>query len=218
MAANNAYSQGQYKKALGLYQSLHNKSWAVLYNMGNCWFKLGDYVQAIAYWKRAQEQGGVSYIKQIEHNIKQAQNQLHLPEHHLELFDRLYLKMHIPPIMLQLLFLLLFYGIILYGPIFFGLLRAHKRYIVGIILGIMVALVSIGIFVLNIMQYQRRTRIQGIVKNTVELVAGTDERFSKIGKIAQGNEVAILDRCNAWCKIADDKQTGWTQESNVEII
>jgi tetratricopeptide (TPR) repeat protein len=53
--AEQAYSAGDHRKALALYDSLnaHRTSAALLYNIGNCWSKLGDVPHAILYYERA---------------------------------------------------------------------------------------------------------------------------------------------------------------------
>lgn len=54
-AAEKAYSDGDHQQALDLYKSLNIEfsSASLLYNIGNCNFKLGDYPQAILYYERA---------------------------------------------------------------------------------------------------------------------------------------------------------------------
>ena len=54
-AAEQAYIAGDHQQALGLYEALNTEftSAALLYNIGNCHFKLGDYPQAILHYERA---------------------------------------------------------------------------------------------------------------------------------------------------------------------
>lgn len=53
--AEAAYSKGDHKEALALYDSVntHFTSASLLFNMGNCWSKLGDVPHAILYYERA---------------------------------------------------------------------------------------------------------------------------------------------------------------------
>lgn len=53
--AEQAYNAGDHRKALALYDSLNasHTSAALLYNIGNCWSKLGDVPHAILYYERA---------------------------------------------------------------------------------------------------------------------------------------------------------------------
>lgn len=53
--AQEAYSAGDHAKALALYDSLNatHTSASLLFNIGNCWSKLGDVPHAILYYERA---------------------------------------------------------------------------------------------------------------------------------------------------------------------
>ena len=53
--AQDAYSKGEHQKALALYDSVNTaySSPALLFNIGNCWSKLGDTPHAILYYERA---------------------------------------------------------------------------------------------------------------------------------------------------------------------
>ena len=53
--AQDAYSNGDHQKALALYDSVNTTftSPALLFNIGNCWSKLGDTPHAILYYERA---------------------------------------------------------------------------------------------------------------------------------------------------------------------
>ena len=53
--AQDAYSKGDHQKALALYDSVNTTftSPALLFNIGNCWSKLGDTPHAVLYYERA---------------------------------------------------------------------------------------------------------------------------------------------------------------------
>lgn len=53
--ATRAYSTGEYEQALALFDSVHTEysSPALLYNIGNCYFKLNDMPHAILFYERA---------------------------------------------------------------------------------------------------------------------------------------------------------------------
>lgn len=55
LRANTAYAEGDHRRALVLYDSLHrtHTSAALLYNIGNCHFKLNDVGHAILFYERA---------------------------------------------------------------------------------------------------------------------------------------------------------------------
>lgn len=53
--AQNAYAKGDHQRALALYDSVqvHSTSAGLLFNIGNCWSKMGDVPHAILYYERA---------------------------------------------------------------------------------------------------------------------------------------------------------------------
>jgi hypothetical protein len=53
--AEAAYAKGDHKRALALYDSVNTRmtSASLLYNIGNCWSKMGDVPHAILYYERA---------------------------------------------------------------------------------------------------------------------------------------------------------------------
>ena len=55
LKGNAAYLAGKMDEALKLYQSMEPKGPAVAYNMGNCYFRIGKYPEAIVQWRRAQK-------------------------------------------------------------------------------------------------------------------------------------------------------------------
>ena len=72
--ANDAYSLGEWKSALELYESIENKgvvSERLYYNMGNTHYKLGDNARAILYYERALKLNPAN--KDAANNIKIAQ-------------------------------------------------------------------------------------------------------------------------------------------------
>ena len=72
--ANDAYSLGEWKRALELYESIENKgvvSERLYYNMGNTHYKMGDNARAILYYERALKLNPAN--KDAENNIKIAQ-------------------------------------------------------------------------------------------------------------------------------------------------
>ena len=47
LQANVVYAQEEFKQALYVYQRIDNKGAAVWFNMGNCWYHLKQYVDAL---------------------------------------------------------------------------------------------------------------------------------------------------------------------------
>jgi tetratricopeptide (TPR) repeat protein len=55
LKGNVAYLAGNIDGALKLYQTIDPKGPAVWYNLGNCYYRIGNYPEAIVAWRRAQK-------------------------------------------------------------------------------------------------------------------------------------------------------------------
>lgn len=74
--AQNAYSQGDHELALSLYDSVNTAytSGALLFNIGNCHFKLNDVPRAILYYERALKHSPGA--EDVEANLELARQQI----------------------------------------------------------------------------------------------------------------------------------------------
>ena len=73
LRANEAYHEKEFQKALSLYDTIYPKSSVVYYNMGNCWYRLGNNLEALLCWRKA------------EHNALCTRIGVHLRPFHLRL-------------------------------------------------------------------------------------------------------------------------------------
>ncbi len=68
LQGNKYYSEKAFECALDSYQKIEQKGPAVLFNMGNCYFGIGDEQQAIAHWLQADNQGPWNIHKKVDQN------------------------------------------------------------------------------------------------------------------------------------------------------
>jgi len=68
LQGNKYYQEHAFERALEAYEKIENKGSAVLFNIGNCYFKLGNECQAIAYWLRADNKGPWAIHQKVDHN------------------------------------------------------------------------------------------------------------------------------------------------------
>ena len=60
---------------------------------------------------------------------------------------------------------------------------------------------------------------RGIVKeDQTFLCAGTNVNFSKRGMLNKGQEVAVLESKDEWCKVRNAQQSGWIKKNSLELI
>lgn len=210
LQANVAYKKGDFKKAADLYQSIENKGAAVWYNLGNCCYHLEMYVDALVYWKRALKNGGSFLHDAITYNCKFVCQKLGVPN------STSFLKSIIVKIssysffLWQIVFLIILY-------IFLGLMvyvYGKKQYLIG---SLSLCLLCLSGSCLGI-KYWTAKQIDGMVKHETSLVAGTDERFSKITMLVPGQEVIVQDKRDSWCKVKSNEHAGWVLAENIEYI
>lgn len=210
LEANSAYKNSDFEKALSLYQALENKGAAVWYNMGNCWYRLEKYSNALVCWKKALKYGGAHWYDRIDYNCKYAYKKLGITVVPSSFYRICSIVNRYSIFMWQFLFLLLFYLILGLAFHWYG-----KKYALFLILPL--CLVSMSGVCLAV-KHHMTLRIQAIVHHECPVVAGTDERFSKIGMLVMGQEVIVKEEKGHWCKIQSNDYKGWILMENIEYI
>lgn len=215
LRANKAYKEKEYKQALELYQSIRPKGPAIWENIGNCFYALGDYAQAIIAFKRA-EFGTLKQCKTIQQKINAVYHKLDYPiESNWLEYAYTYIKCMISGISLlslQLLFLLLWF--IFFFCIYKGRQGKKYRMISALLFGV---LVVIG--VMTLVKYKEHMQQIGIVlPKTTEVFAGPDKNFYQLGSLNRAQEINIQDERSGWYKIQYKKITGWVRADAIEKI
>jgi len=211
LQANAAYHQKEYKQALELYQKIEPKSGIVLYNMGNCNYRLGDYVSALIYWRKAEHSGFLS--SSTEHNCQKAAQELRLDGYKQKTMYNACMNWirSFPIGFWQFLFLLSWY-ILLFGLCWIKFLR--KKMCLFFLLLIHIVISSGVTFKVLLCSKEL-----GIIKNEeVLLFAGTDEQFNKRGKVVKGQEIVIHEKRGAWYKVSQNNQSGWLKADGLEYV
>ncbi len=208
LQANNAYKKGNFSQALDAFNAIDNKGAAVWYNMGNAYYHLNRYVDALIAWKRALKYDGFHLIDAINANSDCAYDKLEIKQSYGYL-DWVTKEINRRSLFFwQFIFLCSLYGflLVLYGV-------KNKKWLIFICL-LVINSTGIGLIV----RWQERNCQTGIVISDTFLVAGNDEQFSKIGALKPGQEVIIKEKNQSWCKVAVDNQIGWILNNNVEFI
>jgi len=208
--ANDLYKRGDYADAQRLYASIDTKGAAVWYNLGNCWYHLKDYPQAIACWKRCLKYGGFAWYDDVVHNCSQAYEILGIQPHevwyeHLVRTIRNYslLWWQLVLILVSLVSCLL-------------LLRSdYKKK--SVLLGVMIGVMSVATSCLGI-KYWGLSKKDALVGQEAFLVAGTDERFSRLATLKKGEEVVVYETRGKWSKVAANEGVGWILADTLIII
>jgi tetratricopeptide (TPR) repeat protein len=216
LQANAAYMAGKVQDALKLYQSLEPKGPAVWYNMGNCYYKIGNYPEAIVHWRRAQKHVGWQDVSTLEQCIVQAYQAQGLAYH-----CPLSLRIHTAIIrcgslcslfMLQIIFLCCLWALLLLGLAWFK----QSRYF----LLIMMSGCTFFVACVNIVAYRFQEYPFGIVtKKVISVYAGPGKDYACLTEAKVLDVVRVYQKRGDWLKVQIDQcGYGWIQAADLVVI
>lgn len=213
LQGNQAYVQGDFLQAINLYNAIENKGAIVWYNLGNSWYRIENYVQALLCWAKANKYGAAAIRSAVAHNAQRAHEHLGITD------DRTPLQfigakiesalMRIPVFVLQVLFLTALY-VFVFCYIFLG----RKQNVLLLFL----LMVFLGFLLLFVMHVNNRQHAL-IVQPKTTIYAGMDKQFSQVGTLNAGQEIILLEQKeNGWSKIACGLVRGWVNSESLETI
>ena len=223
--ATNAYNQGEFKQAIGYYeQILSNKQHSanLYFNLGNCYYKLGEIGPSIYYYEKAHLLNpGDSEIK---NNLGYAQNMRldaieQMPE---SAFSRFYnatiAKLSFDQwSYLAVGFMFLFVLAYIAYYLFQGATRKRISFVSSLV-AVALCVLSVGFAYL---QFQRNTSNNPAIVFTREVAVTSEpnDRSEKIFTLHEGTKVNILEKLGDWQKIKiADGQTGWLPETSLRLL
>lgn len=211
LRANKLYQDGDYQKALDLYDSIAHKGSATWYNMGNCLFNMNKQVEAIVCWKKAQRNATAQKFDDLEKNIAVACKILGKDSNigSYSSFAESFLN-RFSLYSFQLLFLALWFLFF----VFLRVLKNHRRFLLFLFFPINVVL-GLAIFE----KYNANVYPLAIViKPSASLFAGPDKEYHVVGKVTMIDKVKVLERRDDWCKVQAKRLAGWALADTIEII
>jgi hypothetical protein len=221
--ANQLYEQGKYADALALYQEI-NKSvshWKVFYNIGNCYYKLNQPVQAKIYYLRAQrlEPFASSIQKNIEIVNKRLKDEIPSPKP--DFINRLMMRIE-SILSLNLLSILLVLMIVIFNGFVFILIKKGKNRFVlyGVSFSLILVILTAGYHVYRVGKNNRRD-VAVIIQEGTQLRSGPGENNTVLFKVNPGLEVKIIDRSGnkQWLQVsASTDIAGWVEVNRLEVI
>ncbi len=219
--ANELYKQKNYKDAIKSYDLIINKSPQVFYNMGNCAYKLGKKGQAIALWRKAEHNWGLSSREELLNNIALAKKDLLVENEKqstgIKKFIRLLSQQvlsfvkAIPLLWFQLILLLIWLLLFLY----LRYLHIKKRRLILITLfGLLFYTAS-----LLVLKYSLLMINYGVVINKETIMrAGPGDTYKTLGTINEGEEIKIQKESDNFYKISHKKSIGWVTQQDIKPI
>ena len=217
--ANEQYRQGVYDKALQLYEKVSTKDASVLYNMGNCAYRLKNKGQALLYWRKAEKLWGLFNKGELLANIALLKHELAAEKNRdqeFTFFNDLTQSVFsfvcsIPLFALQILFLLLW----LFLFVYLKYLYKKKHSLLIFLLFGLIAFLSITL----ILRYRFDLAHYGVVMEKGTAVrSGPDANFRPLTTLDEATEVTILNQSNDFFKIRSGKIVGWASKNQVKKI
>jgi tetratricopeptide (TPR) repeat protein len=216
-AANLLYEQGEYQKAVEKYEALlgtNQVSAAVLFNIGNSWFKSGRIGRAIAAYRKAQRLSPRD--PDVRANLQFARNQVQGPKWTATLLEKWLGRATLNEWTLLatgafwLLFILLIMGH--WRP---GLARSFRWLLwVGALGTVVFGLCTAAAF-----QARRAHGLAVVIAPGVIVRHGPLEESSTAFTAQDGAELRLLDRKDGWLLVSDGKKNvGWVRQEQVLLL
>ena len=219
--ANGHYQAGRYETALKMYLDIDRQlaNWQVLYNIGNCYFKLNRPLQAKIYYLRARKYKPLD--RSIAKNIaivNRSFADIIAPE--TPDFISRSIQVLQARLSLNTLSLLLLMAILLLNGFLFLLLKqgGRKKIIYGLAFSLLLSL-ALGAYHVQRIASLKQTTAAVVSAVHPVLRSGPGESNTELFKIHSGLEVKILDRRRDWVQVAASPQVaGWIELKSLTLI
>lgn len=216
LKGNASYAVGNINDAIKLYQSIEPKGPAVWYNMGNCYYRIGNYPEAIVHWRRAQKDASWSDVATLESYVAQSYQALGMVYERsvITFIDTWLMRCGslCSMLFLQLLFLCCLCALFLSAPF---LLKQSRYYMMT-----MLSLCTLCVFFIGIYKYRNQEYPYGIVtKNAISVYAGPGVDYARLTEVKMLDTVRIYQKRDGWLKVRVDQfGYGWIHDADLAKI
>jgi tetratricopeptide (TPR) repeat protein len=219
--ANRLYEAGKYTEALKTYREIEQQGahWKLFYNMGNCYYKLNDFVKAKIYYLRAERLK--SFDASIQKNIDIVNNKFSdkIPGEEPDFIGRVIKKIE-SAISLNAVSVVLLISVLILNLFIFLLIKKGKNrlLIYGVSFSLMFSLLIFSYHAYRInKQNLKDTAV--IVKPESTLRSGPGETNTILFKVNPGIKVKIIDKSRDWVQVSASKEiAGWIEGNHIERI
>lgn len=210
LRANKLYEEKEYIKALQEYQTIEKKGPAVYYNMGNCYYHIGNETQALICYKRARKYAKNNLINSCNYNIdliEQSGEESHF-SWLIALFNKQINRFSL--LIMQLFFLVLW---LLFCWAFYTRKKTKNKIMVY---GSFLLLVPLSLLLYG--KYKSVSCSKGIVHFETPLYAGPNAQYHVRKTLLAMQEVEIQQEKDKWFKIRYNKNVGWIPKDVITKI
>jgi tetratricopeptide (TPR) repeat protein len=202
--ANTAYHHKDYDNALHLYQKINPKAAVIFYNIGNCFYQKGDYMQALINWQHAHKNGTQTICNDCIYNSERALKKLSIESIESQRLIPL------PTFFIQILFFLIV-GVFL--------ILIHTFLLRKIIILALTSIVVISTGFLTYTAYTQALQTTALTISTdSNLYAGPHSDYHHVAHMPMGSVVYVLNKSSNWVKVRWHKQTGWIMDDKIAVI
>jgi tetratricopeptide (TPR) repeat protein len=224
-AANSLYQQKKYTEAVEAYKSMlgnSNASASIYYNMGNAYFKMGQFGYAVLYFERAHKLSPGD--EDIRHNLQLAKSRTAdridvVPQFFIFKWADSISSMYSADGWMKFAIIMsfMFAGLII-GFLLSGNMRA-KRALLFTSTPFFVLLIF-GVFMTIARYNAEKQRDYAVVTIPVTGIKNAPEEGSKDAFVVhEGLKVKIEDSVDKWYRVhLEDGKVGWVLKSHVELI
>jgi tetratricopeptide (TPR) repeat protein len=214
--AEEAYHAGRYGEALAAYQAVLPEpgaaQGAVLYNMGNCAYRMGRYAEAALFYRCAQLR--LPRDRSIAFNLSLAEQQLGLDTPERESFGKAMVALmdsFTPGQCLALVGVLQCVGLA-------GLVLLRRRRAACYAMALVVLLALAGAARLAQTQWFP-VPAEGVVLNDeIALRPEPHVDLNAVHELEAGETVCVMERSDRWIRVVHEKGEGWTERAGVGIV
>jgi tetratricopeptide (TPR) repeat protein len=208
---NKAYHQTAFAQALEWYSRIPTKGPGVWYNMGNCYYQIGDLSRAIVCWHRACAGASIVLYRRAQNNIARAYTQLgqsYVRSWGARCNDWVYT---FPLGVLQLLWAILWICI--------WWLIGRRKYTWPTMMRVSLLILGLvyGAIVLAYRYYEQQP--YGIVVvSAAPLAVGPHEQYHAVGQVTIADQVQLIEKRDKWYRVARGNTQGWIIADAIEVI
>ncbi len=215
------YEDGKYREALDLYLEAEKLGahWRLYYNMGNCYFKLGDFLKAKIYFLRAERLN--PFDPAIQKNIdvvnKRFNDKIQSPAR--DYLTRMVLRME-SMVSINMVTVVLVLLVFLFNLFLFLLIRKGRtRFLMYAVSFSLVLALLTGFYHLYRVGKHNRRDVAVVVKADAQLRSGPGGNNTVLFKVNPGLKVRIIEKSRNWLQISASREVaGWIEEEKLERI
>ena len=225
--ANKLFEDKNYAEAIQKYQEIIENgyvSWQVYYNLGNAYYKTGQFGRSILNYERALKLNpkNEDLIFNLELvNLTVVDKVVKPPKFFLDKIVHFLKSIHIWSVETLAWLVLSFYLVLtlfIILKIFIRKLRVQRLLNIVLVPTVIVLVVISSLFVLRI-HSESSTRYAILLEKKVDVLGSPDEQGTELFSLHEGIKIKVEDFSNDWAKIRLlDGKIGWLKKNVFEII